>query len=441
MERARESFFARYRLWLALSGVAVLGFVLWFAADLWRPLPTRSFVMATGVPGGAYEAVAKQYRDILARDGITLELRPSEGATENLGLLLDPDSGVKAAFVQGGAAPEAAPRELVSLGAMFYEPMWLFVRREEPLRSLAALKGLRVSIGKKGSGSHVVAIALLRLNGIAPGDLQLVELAPNESADQLEAGQLDAAFMTIGWEAPAVRRLLSAPGILLEGFPRADAYVALYPFLSKLTLPMGVADLATNRPPEDVTLVATKAMLVVRRDLHPALQYLLMHAAMEIHGRPGVFQAAGQFPSAEEIDLPLSEEARHFYLNGPSFLKRHLPFWMAEIAQRILLVLVPLVGILYPLWSGLPQLYRWEMQHRIYRLYGELKWIERELREAPQGTGRDDLLRQLAALEDRANRMRLPNAYAGMGYTLKMHIRMAREALFADASRSRPNAS
>lgn len=434
MERRPDTALARYRTPLALLGVAVLAVALWFAAGLWRPLPGRSFVMATGAPGGAYAVFGEEYRAILARDGVRLELRPSAGAAENLDLLRDPGSGVMAAFVQGGAVPEQASDQLVSLGAMFYEPMWLFVRRDEPLPSLEALKGLRVSIGMRGSGSHLVAMALLRLNGLAPGDLQLFELPPTESADQLESGDLDAAFMSIAWQAPVLRRLLLAEGIRLQGFPRADAYVALYPFLTRLKLPMGVADLAANQPPEDVALVATKATLVVRRQLHPALQQLLMRAALETHDRPGIFQAAGQFPSTEAIDLPLSEDARRFYVSGPSFLNRHLPFWMAEIAQRLLLVLVPLVGVLYPLTSGLPKLYRWEMQHRIYRLYGELKWVERELRATPPGTHRDELLARFSSLEERANRMRLPNSYAAMGYTLKMHIRMARESLAAAIS-------
>lgn len=438
MDPHRDPPLARYRVPAALLGVACVAAALWFVVDLWRPLPNRTFVMATGEPGGAYAAIGGQYRAILARDGIDLQLRPTAGAAENLELLRDPDSGVMAAFVQGGAVPDEASDELVSLGAMFYEPMWLFVRGDEPLPSLQALKGLRVSIGAPGSGSRVLALALLRLNGIATRELQLLEIPPEESADRLESGDIDAAFMSLAWEAPVVRRLLLAAGIHLQGFPRADAYVALYPFLTRLELPMGVADLAANRPNADIPLLASKATLAVRRDLHPALQYLLTHAALEIHGRPGIFQAAGQFPSAAEIDLPLSDEARHYYLNGPSFLKRHLPFWMAEFAQRLLLVLVPLIGILYPLWSGLPKLYRWEMQHRIYRHYGELKWIERELRDAPPGPQREELLRKLAGLEERVAKMRLPNAYAAMGYTLKLHIRMALQAHGTGGSRTEP---
>lgn len=428
MARATDPWLVRYRVLLLVLSVAAGAVLLWFALDLWRPLPSRSFVMAVDAQDGAYAAFGEQYRAILARDGVTLELRRAAGAAENLDLLRDPASGVMAAFLLGGSVPAAAAGDLVSLGAMFYEPLWLFTRGDASLGSVAALRGRRLSIGAPGSGSHGVAEVLLRLNGVHPGDLELFELPPVESAARLESGALDAAFITAAWEEPVVQRLLVAPGIRLEAFPRADAYVARYPFLTRMTLPMGVADLAANRPDTDVTLIAFKATLVVRRDLHPALQYLLMHAALETHGRAGIFQRAGQFPAAEAIDLPLSEEARQFYQRGPSFLKRHLPFWMAEIAQRALLVLVPLIGVLYPLWSGLPKLYRWEMQHRIYRLYGELKWIERELQGSAGKASRQALLDQLGDLERRVLRMRLPNAFGAMGYTLRMHIRMLRES-------------
>jgi TRAP-type uncharacterized transport system substrate-binding protein len=390
---------------------------------------------------GAYTSFGEQYRTILARDGVTLELRPGAGAAENLELLRDPASGVMAAFLLGGGVPADAAGDLVSLGAMFYEPLWLFTRGDAALGSRGALKGRRLSIGAPGSGSHAVAEALLRLNGVEPGDLELFELPPVESAARLEAGALDATFITAAWEEPVVQRLLVAPGIQLETFPRADAYVARFPFLTRLALPMGVADFAANRPAIDVTLIAFKATLVVRRDLHPALQYLLMHAALETHGRAGIFQQAGQFPAAEAIDLPLSEEARQFYQRGPSFLKRHLPFWMAEIVQRALLVLVPLIGVLYPLWSGLPKLYRWEMQHRIYRLYGELKWIERELQGSAGEASRQALLDQLGGLERRVLRMRLPNAFGAMGYTLRMHIRMLRNSYYTGPPSDSPGSS
>jgi TRAP-type uncharacterized transport system substrate-binding protein len=426
--RATDPWLVRYRIPLVVLSGLVGVVLLWFALDLWRPLPSRSFVMAVDAQQGAYATFGEQYRAVLARDGVTLELRPSAGAEENLDLLRDPTSGVKAAFLLGGTVRDDAADDLVSLGTVFYEPLWLFTRGEAPPGSFPSLKGRRLSIGVPGSGSHAIGEALLRLLDLQPGDLEVLELPPVESAARIEAGTLDAVFITAAWEEPVVQRLLLAPGIKLESFPRADAYVARYPFLTRLTLPMGVADLATNRPATDVTLIAFKATLVVRRDLHPALQYLLMHAALETHGRAGIFQRAAQFPAAEAMDLPLSNDARQFYQKGPSFLNRHLPFWMAEIVQRVLLMMVPLVGILYPLWSGLPRLFRWEMQHRIYRLYGELKWIERELQGSTDEVQREALLEQLGDLEERVLKMRLPNAFGAMGYNLRMHVRMLRDA-------------
>ena len=423
----RERLLVRHRGKLLLAGLLALAVALWLVIELWRPLPPRSFVMATGPEGGAYAAVAERYRDILARDGIRLELRPTEGTAENLALLRDPASGVKAAFVLGGTVPAVAGADLVSLGTMFYEPLWLFCRCA-PGATIADLKGLRLSIGEPGSGGHQVALRLLQLNGMQPGDFRLLELPPAASADGLAAGELDAVFITAAWETPAVRQMLSMPGVALLGFPRADAYVALYPALTRLVLPMGVADLASNRPPADVTLIATQALLVVRGDLHPALQLLLIGAAEEIHAPPAIFHEAGAFPAATTVDLLLSEAARQYYLNGPSFLQRNMPFWIGQILQRLLLVLAPLLGLLYPLLSGLPRLYRWQMQHRIYRLYGELKWLERELHDAPAGAARDEMLARLAALEEHVLAMRLPNAYGEMGYTLKMHVRNLRAA-------------
>lgn len=401
---------------------------LWVVVDVWRPLPGRSFAMATGPPGEASAAFGPRYAALLARDHVRLELQATAGSAENLQLLRDPTSGVSAALVLGGAVPRETYADLVSLGAMFYEPLWLFRRGDQPLASIADLRGLRLSIGAPGSGGHDVALTLLRLNGLAPVDVRLIELAPAETAQRLESGELDAAFLSAAWDSPVVGRLLRAPGIRIESFQRADAYVARYPFLTKLRLPMGVADLAANRPPEDVTLIATRAELVVRRDLHPALQYLLIRAASEVHGGPGIFNAAGRFPAPEQIDVPISPSAIHYYRNGPSFLRRQLPFWIGEIVQRLVLVLAPLLGILYPLWSGLPRLVRWQIKHRIYHLYGELKWIERELHETPPGPSRDALIGRLAALDDRALRMHLPNAYSEMGFALKMHIRNLRAA-------------
>jgi hypothetical protein len=357
-------------------------------------------------------------------------LRPfPNGAVENLERLRDARTGVDAGFVQAGTTSERESPDLISLGTVFYEPLWVFCRYATLAELLHQRPNARISIGPLGSATRPLALKLLALNGIDTKNLQLSGFVPEEGARRLIAGDIDAVVMLSAWGAPALQQLLVAPGIELMGFKRADAYVALYPRFSKLVLPQGVADLGANRPPEDVPLIASKASLVVRRDLHTALQYLLIQAAIEVHGRPGIFQRADEFPAPEAVDLPLSDEARHLYKSGPSILQRKLPFWLAELLQRLAIVILPLAGILYPLWSVLPGLYQWQMDNRIYRIYGELGFIEGALRRSRDAEERARMLARMEELEHRALELDMPSSYSEKSFNLKAHIR----ALMASA--------
>ena len=284
-----------------------------------------------------------------------------------------------------------------------------------------------MSIGRVGSAGRPLALRLLALLGIDTKKLQLLDYPPEEAARRLIDGGIEVAIVLEGWEAPAVQQLLRASGIQVVGFRRASAYVALDPYFSKLVLPEGVADLPANRPPADVPLIASKASLVVRKDVHPALQYLLLHAAMEVHGRQSIFERAGEFPAPEVIDLPISSEASHLYKSGPSILQRTLPFWLAELVQRLLILLLPIAGVVYPLWSLLPKAYRWQMQRRIFRLYGELRFLEGELARSKDSTERSQLLLRIQDLERRVFELRLPRSFSEMSFNLRMHVRALRE--------------
>jgi TRAP-type uncharacterized transport system substrate-binding protein len=358
---------------------------------------------------------------------VRLELVETAGAVANLSLLRDSASGTGGGFVQAGTTTAAESPELVSLGTVFYEPLWLFERGLDKKAGFAAFLGRRVSIGREGSGTRALSLRILDLGGIGPGSAELLALSPDEAADRLEGDEIDAAAIVTSWESPVVRRLLAAPGITLVSFPRADAYVALLPHLTKLVLPAGVADLERNIPPGDVVLVAPKASLAVRRDLHPALHYLLLDAADEIHAPPGIFNRASAFPALEAIDLPLAPEALQFHKAGRPFLQRHLPFWLAVLAERLGLVLVPVIGALYPLLRAFPALRGWYMRRRVALLYGELKLIELGIDNGPAGVARDDLFARLAQLEERASHLRLPKAFAALAYALQHHIRLVRE--------------
>ena len=383
--------------------------------------------MATGPADSTYGLAGERYRQILARDGVRLHLVPTNGAMDNIRLLNDRRSGIEAGFVQAGTVTERDTQGLVSLGTLFYQEAWLFCHCPDPVPPPKQWSGWRVSIGPIGSASHSLALKLFTLNGVDTEQLQLFAYPLEETAQALRTGQLDAALIVTGWDSPVVQSLARAPDIQLLGFARADAYVALYPVLSKLVLPRGVADLAANRPPQDTPLIASKASLAVRGDVHPALQFLLLRAAAEVHSRPAMFQRAGEFPAAEEIDVPLSNEARNFYRSGPTFLQRTLPFWLAEFVQRIMILILPLVGIVYPLWSLAPKLYFWLRRRRLYPIYHELKLIEDELRATAAPSVRSALVARLDDLERRTREMAMPGLLKESVYRLRTNIHALRE--------------
>jgi hypothetical protein len=261
------------------------------------------------------------------------------------------------------------------------------------------------------------------------GQVELLALSPQVAAEKLLAGEIDVAFIIAAWDSPVVQQLLDDERIGIASYPHADALVAVHPFLNKLVVPRGVRDLAKDRPPTDVILIAPKASLVVRKDLHPAMQYLLLNAAMQIHSGPSIFQHAGQFPAAEANGIPLSNDALRFYKSGPPFLHNYFPFWMAALIGK-LIVLIPILAVLYPIMKSLPRLYDWVMRSKILRMYGELRLLEDEMTD-PRTTGRDirEMIARLDRLQGQANHLRMPAAYASMLYGLREHIDLVREGL------------
>jgi len=420
---ARPSF-GRRLIWL--YGLAALAVIAIIAATLWwlGPLPPRVVVMSTGTPGSDYDLVGQQYKAILKRSGIDLQLRPSAGAVENLARLNDEHSSVSVGFAEGGLTNKAQSPGLDSLGTVFYQPFWLFTRGDYGNSRLQVLRGKKISIGPVGSGGRVLAERLLALNGVDQSFAQLLPLSAAQASDALLRGDIDAAAILISWDTEIIHRLVASPDITTVTFPRVDAYRALFPYLSKVTVPMGVADLANNRPPNDVTLLAPKASLIVRRDLHPAIQYLLLEAAQDIHAAPGIFNRAGEFPGAEPGDLPLSKHAHQFFVSGPPFLQRYLPFWLAILATNLLVLLIPMLGLLYPLVRFSPQIYSGIIRYRIFALYSELRSIESELEQRTLPTV--EAFARLERLERRADRMRLPISFASAMYELRRNVNLVR---------------
>jgi TRAP-type uncharacterized transport system substrate-binding protein len=417
-----------------LLACALVAFAYWML----DPNPPRRVVLATGVAQGAYAEFGQRYAERLKQHGITVELRNTQGAAENLALLRDASSGVQIGFVQGGAS-EATDAEaqlrspLQSLGSMFYEPVWLFYRADSAQRllkkptldSLSQLEGWRVNIGAAGSGVPHLATHLLEANRIDPKAIALSQQPVTPAVVELLESRLDALVLASAPESAMVQMLLQTPGIALFDFAQAEAYTRRFGFLSAVTLPRGVVDLARDMPATDVRMVAPTATLVVRDDLHPALAQLFVQAAREVHGNSGWFQRKGDFPNARDGERALAPEAERFYRSGVPWLQRYLPFWLANLVDRMWLAMLSIVAVLLPLSRIVPPLIELRIRSRVFRWYGQL----REIEAAVNGKPSQELLEGLDAIENRVNAIQVPLSYTDELYALKSHIQMVRRRL------------
>jgi TRAP-type uncharacterized transport system substrate-binding protein len=416
-----------------LLAAALIALAYWML----DPNPPRRVVLATGVAQGAYAGFGERYAERLKRHGITVDLRTTQGAAENLALLRDPASGVDVGFVQGGAthAPAEDTPPLLSLGSMFYEPVWWFYRTDSARRlakrntldNLAQLAGWRVNIGAPGSGVPHLARQLLDANRIDTSAITLSQQPVTPAVVDLLEGKLDALVLASAPEASMVQMLLQTPGIALFDFAQSDAYTRRFGFLSSVTLPRGVVDLARDLPPADVRMVAPTATLVAREGLHPALAQLFVQAARDVHGEPGWFQRKGDFPNARDGERALAPEAERFYRAGVPWLQRYLPFWLANLIDRMWLAMISIIAVLLPLSRIVPPLIELRIRSRVFRWYGQLREIEAAAGAKPA----QELLKQLDDVEQRVNHVQLPLSYADELYALKSHIQFVRRRLQA----------
>ena len=414
--------------WIFL--IAGIGFVI--AYQFVEPAPPKRIVITTGSDSGAYYHFAQRYATILARDGVTLEVRSSAGSLQNLERLKADEAQV--GFVQGGVIePKSDPDEvddsgLLSLGSLFYEPVWVFYRGEQPLTRLTELRGKRIAIGAEGSGVRQLARQLLEANEVPVSD-RLLPLSGLVAAEELQQGRIDAAFVIASEKAPVVQVLLRSPGVKVMSFAQAGAYQRRFPFLTKLTIPHGVADLVRDFPPEDIKLLALTANLIIRDDLHPALQTLLLQAASEVHGKSGFFQDVGEFPSYKDQMLPLSPDAARYFKSGAPFLQRYLPFWLAVLIDRLIVLLVPVFALLIPLLKVAPAIYTWRVRSKVFRCYGELRFLEDDLKNHFDPARLEDYRQRLDALDEEASQLHVPLGFTDLVYTLREHVNLVRHML------------
>jgi hypothetical protein len=318
----------------------------------------------------------------------------------------------------------------MSLGSLFPQPLMVYYRNPEPIERLSQLAGKRLAIGAEGSGTRVLVLKLLKGNGIEGEPTVFSDLGGEEAADALVAGSIDAVFLSGDLVTPKVlRRLRQTPGVELMNFKQANGYVRRFRFLSRLTLPEGSLDLGANFPPRNYQLVGPTVELVARDNLHPAISDLLITAAKEIHGPPGLFRDSGEYPAALVRDFPISPDAERYYRSGAQFLYKQLPFWLASLVDRLLVIILPLLVLIVPATRIVPPLYRWRVRSRIYRWYGSLMALERDMLAEHTPDQEVQILKRLDEIEESVNNIRTPLSFADQLYVLREHISWVRHRL------------
>ena len=419
--------------WGPMLGLGLAAMVITWAFMVGPP-PPKHFRFAAGMPGGAYVEFADSYKRLLANKqvGIDMEVVETQGSIDNLHLLQDPNSGVAAALVQGGVVPSPAmAKGLLALGSVAREPLWLFYRSDRPLNRVSELAGRRIAVGAEGSGTRPVAMQVIVANGLDPevSPTDILSIGGKDAIKGLRDGSLDAALFVMSVDSPRIQQLLQDDSLRLMSFERAEAYLRRYPWLTRVDVPQGLLSLSKDQPKSDITLLAPSAMLVVRDDIHPDLIPLLLEAAKRTHRDGDLLSAPNEFPSPNHVDLPLDKDARRYLEKGPSWLYRVMPYRVAVQVDRLKILLLPLLTLMFPLFKIAPPLYRWRIRARVFRWYGTLSELDARLSNSPSGDEVDECRQTLQRLEHELARVKVPLSYMAEYYNLRMHVDLVRKRL------------
>jgi len=404
----------------------------WLAYQFVEPAPPSRLVITTGSEQGAYYAFAKRYAESLERNGITLEVVPSKGSVENIARMTAPEQRFDLALLQGGIASERTAPGLMSYGRVFLEPLWVFHTLPVDVDRLTALAGKRIAIGPPGSGTRVLAENLLAANGIKEGGATLLPLGSGEAVAALERGEADAAFLTLAPESPLVQKLLRDNRFRMVSFAQAEAYTRAFPYLTRVVLPEGAIDIQRNIPARDIVMVAAQAAVIARDTLHPALAWPLVDALKSTHKGGGMFQRIGDFPKSEDPEFEMSEDASRIYVSGAPFFQRFLPFWLASLIERMVIMVVPIATILLPLLKLGPMLYDWRIRSRLLYWYGQLKGVEKSISGLKAGAQvPPELKAEIDRIDEAVAMIPVPLHYSDRLYELRGAIDLVRQRLHA----------
>jgi TRAP transporter TAXI family solute receptor len=417
---------------ILLSAILLMTlFIAWVTYRFLQPFPPKTLTMVTGFVGGSYQAFGERYRQVLAQEGIRVELRRTSGAVENLRMLKDRSQQVDAGFVQGtiGAIEESS--NLVSLGSLAYTPLWIFYRGNDSYDDLSQLQGKRIAIGPEGSGIRKFSLGLLKAAGVTDPPTVFSDLSFDEAQEALRQGRLDVIMTFSAVENPMIWDCLKSMNWKILSLSQAEAYTRRFQDLSHVVLPRGVIDPGRRNPPVDIHLLSPTTNLIIRKELHPALVYLLLKSSVEIHSGAGLVNKAGEFPSLSKQDDPISDQAQRYYKSGGSWVYAYLPFWAAALVERLTLLLIPLGVIILPLIGIAPWIYTWRNRSRYYPWYRELMKLEKEILENKPVDKISEYKARLDQIEEAVSRLHTSVAFYDELFILKGHVQNVRSKLEA----------
>ncbi len=425
----------RRRWWLFYFPVLLCtALALWWAATQWKVLPPADTVIGAGSPQDGYSLLAQRYAEQLERIGVRAEIVYSDTQKGSLERLTRAGDATSIGFAHGIYANAAT--KVQALAVVGQEPVWIFSITGGP-SSLAQARGLRIAAGPVSSSSAIAARLMLEHAGVRLGDVQFDNATGVAAANALIDNKVDLVFQAAGEDSQAVQLLTRSNGIQLLGAERAGALAAQDPHLQPLLLPQGAIELRGDIPPRDLTLMSLQTHLLVRPDVHPALQRALLDAAIEIHEIPNFLQRHGQFPSFRGSDFVLSPTARAYSLGARPWMETLLPYRTAQYAELILYAVVPILGIALVLLAWIPKLFDWRISSALHHFYGDLKFLEAEMDDVaadnPMALRR--LLERLDNIERQVVALDLPDEFSQRWYTLREHLASARDRLLKLRSR------
>lgn len=422
---------SRWQLIKGLAAFFCFVGILFVLLAYFFPAPPSTVTIGTAFKGASYEYYGKRYRERFARANVKLELRETAGALENLKLLLDPNSGVQIGFMNGGVSNGPLAPGLLSLGLIYYQPYWIFYTSTEPIDHLSQLKGKRIAVGPQGSATRFSAETVLGRGGITSETATFLPFAGEKAVAALNEDKVDVVWFIGAPDATGVQSMLRNPRVKLMAFPMAEALSRIYPDLVRLVLPQGVVDLDKIIPANDVPMIGSTTRILIREDLHPQIIALLLKTMTEEHGGPGIFQKTGEFPNANDSEYPVASTAVDYFRNGPSFLQRHLPIWLAVHAQRAIAAFVTILAIGIPVFNYLPKLYMWFVRENMSRLYRRLRTIEKGLQSELTTPQVVDFQNDLENIDYAASHLHVPMRHSALFMGIKVHINLVRTRLAA----------